>query len=470
MSRTYFMSIGGKNVKGAGTFDVVNPANGLVIGQAPDASKEQLDEAVKSAREAFPGWAATSLDKRRVILGKIADVIEANIDELKRLLTTEQGKPYAEAEWEVGGSALWFRGTAALDLPETVNEDTEERYSVTRRVPIGVVGAIAPWNFPIILACWKVAPALLAGSTVILKPSPFTPLSTLRMGELLQEVLPPGVLNVVTGGDNLGPWMSAHPDIDKISFTGSTATGRKVMESASANLKRLTLELGGNDPAIVLPDVDVEKVVPELFWAAFRNSGQICVAEKRMYIHEDIYEAVAKGMAGYAKRVSMGDGSQQGVELGPVQNALQFDRVKDLMQSAKDADLQFLVGGDIDEDAAGYFVPVTIVDNPPDDSRVVTEEAFGPVLPLLRFSDLDEVIRRANDSDYGLGASIWTGNPEKAAEMSALLQCGTVWINEIQHVTPFAAFAGHKQSGIGVENGHDGLLEYTNAQTMTIKR
>lgn len=470
MSHEYFMNIGGRNVQGVGTFDVINPANGQVIGKAPDASKEQLDQAVKSAREAFPGWSATSIDERRAALGRIADVIEANIDELKRLVTAEQGKPYAEAEWEVGGSALWFRGTGALDLPETVNEDTEERYSVTRRVPIGVVGAIAPWNFPIILACWKVAPALLAGNTVVLKPSPFTPLSTLRMGELLQEVLPPGVLNVVTGGDDFGPWMSAHPGIDKISFTGSTATGRKVMESASANLKRLTLELGGNDPAIVLPDVDIEKVVPELFWAAFRNSGQICVAAKRMYVHDDIYDALAKGLADYAKGVSMGDGSQQGVELGPVQNALQFGRVKDLVQSAKTENLKFVVGGDIDEAAPGYFVPVTIVDNPPDDSRVVTEEAFGPVLPLLRFYDVDEVVRRANDSNYGLGASIWTANPEQAAELAPRLQCGTVWINEIQHVTPFATFAGHKQSGIGVENGVDGLMEYTNSQTMTIKR
>jgi aldehyde dehydrogenase (NAD+) len=311
---------------------------------------------------------------------------------------------------------------------------------------------------------------LVAGNSVVLKPSPFTPLTTLKIGEIAQGILPPGVLNVVSGGDELGPWMSAHPGIAKISFTGSTATGRKVMASAATNLKRLTLELGGNDAAIVLPDVDLDKVVPELFWAAFRNTGQVCVAAKRMYVHETIYDEFARRLSAYAATVQLGDGSQQGVQLGPIQNAVQFARVRDLIQSAREEGLDFLTGGKPAENGQGYFVPVTIIGNPPETSRVVTEEAFGPVLPLLRFSDNDEVVRRANDSEYGLGGSVWSGDPEKARALGERLRCGTVWINEIQHLTPFAAFAGHGQSGIGVENGVDGLLEYTNVQTISMRR
>lgn len=466
----YCLSIDGRQVPGDATFAVANPATGAVVAQAPDASQAQLDQAVDAASAAFAGWAATPIEQRKALVSKLGDAIDANLDALKRVLTSEQGKPHADAEWEIGGAAGWCRATATLDLPVTVNEDTPERYSVTRHVPVGVVGAIAPWNFPVILAIWKVAPALVAGNTVVLKPSPFTPLATLMIGEIAQSVLPPGVLNVLSGGDALGPWMSAHPGIAKIAFTGSTATGRKVMASAAASLKRLTLELGGNDAAIVLPDVDLDKVVPELFWAAFRNTGQVCVAAKRLYIHDLIYDELARRLVDYAATVKMGDGSEQGVQLGPVQNALQYDRVCDLIRSAHEAGLAFLTGGEPKESSAGYFVPITIIDNPPDDARVVTEEAFGPVLPLLRFSDVDEVVRRANDTQYGLGGSVWSGDPEKARILGERLRCGTVWINEAQHVSPFAALAGHGQSGMGAENGVEGLLHYTNVQTISVRR
>ncbi len=468
--RPYCLTINGRRVPGAATFPVVNPATGAVFAAAPDASEAQLDQAVEAASAAFPGWAATPIEERKALVSKLGDAIEANVDALKRVLTSEQGKPYADAEWEIGGAALWCRATATLDLPVTVNEDTPERYSVTRHVPIGVVGAIAPWNFPVILAIWKVAPALVAGNTVVLKPSPFTPLSTLIIGEIAQSVLPPGVLNVLSGRDALGPWMSAHPGIAKIGFTGSTATGRKVMASAAANLKRVTLELGGNDAAIVLPDVDLDKVVPDLFWAAFRNTGQVCVAAKRLYVHDSIYDELARRLVEYAATVTMGDGSEQGVQLGPVQNALQYERVRDLIRSAHDAGLTFLTGDEPAESRKGYFVPITIIDNPPDHARVVTEEAFGPVLPLLRFHDVDEVVRRANDTEYGLGGSVWSGDPEKARLLGERLRCGTVWVNEAQHVSPFAALAGHGQSGVGAENGIEGLLHYTNTQTVSVRR
>jgi len=316
---------------------------------------------------------------------------------------------------------------------------------------------------------WKVAPALLAGNTVVLKPSPFTPLTTLRVGELAQEILPSGVLNVVSGDDSLGPRMTVHGQIDKISFTGSVATGRKVMQSSSGTLKRVTLELGGNDPAIVLPSADIEHIIPELFWGAFRNCGQVCIATKRLFVHSDIYDAVAARLVAFAASVRMGDGAEDGVQLGPVQNRRQYERVRGLIEETRTAGYRFLAGGRF-PDGAGYFVPVTIVDNPPDEAPVVAEEAFGPVLPLLKFNDVDEVVERANATCYGLGASLWTKDQETALEIACHLDCGTVWINEAMYVSPFVPFGGHRQSGLGVENGVYGLLEYTNAQTISLRR
>jgi aldehyde dehydrogenase (NAD+) len=285
----------------------------------------------------------------------------------------------------------------------------------------------------------------------------------------LRGVLPDGVLNIVTGGDMLGPWMTSHPGIDKISFTGSTQTGRKVMASAAASLKRVTLELGGNDAAIVLPDVNVADVAEKLFWAAFGNSGQICIATKRMYVHKDIYEPLKAALIEYAKTVKIGDGAEQGTQLGPIQNRPQYERVLDLIADAKAKGYDFILGGDVAE-TPGYFVPISIIDNPPEDSRIVQEEQFGPVLPLLKFDNIEEAIRRANASEYGLGASVWSADTAKALAIGSQLQTGTVWINETQHLSPLAAFGGHKQSGLGSEGALEGLLEYTNAQTTFVRR
>ena len=465
----FTMTIGGQGVAGASSFDVLNPATEQPIAKAPDCSRDQLDQAVAAARKAFPAWAATPFAERQKLVTAMAGVLFANAEPLKRLLTAEQGKTLDAAGADVMGGGFWLQQSATLTLPETVNEDSETRRSITRHVPLGVVGAIAPRNFPILLACFKIGPALLAGNTVVLKPSPFTPLTTLKVGELLRGVLPPGVLNVVSGGDALGPWMTSHPGIDKISFTGSTQTGRKVMASASETLKRVTLELGGNDAAIVLPDVDVNKVAQELFWAAFGNSGQICIATKRMYVHKDVYEPLKAALVEYAKSVKVGDGAQQGTQLGPIQNRPQYQRVVSLIQDARDKGYSFLMGG-LPEEQKGYFVPITILDNPPEESRIVQEEQFGPVLPLLKFDDVDEAIARANASEYGLGASVWSGDAEKALAIGQRLQAGTVWINEAQHLSPLAPFAGHKQSGAGAENGLEGLLEYTATQTITVKK
>jgi len=466
----FTMTIGGAGVEGADQLDVLNPATEQVVARAPRASAEQLDQAVAAARAAAPAWRDTPLAQRQERVTALGAALIANVDGLKRLLTAEQGKPHADAEREVRGAAFWCQEVAKLDIPVLVNEDSDQRVSRTRYVPLGVVAAISPWNFPLMLSMWKVAAALCTGNTVVLKPSPFTPLAVLKMGEIARQILPPGALNVVSGGDELGPWLTAHPGVDKVSFTGSTATGKKVMETASKDLKRVTLELGGNDAAIVLPDVDIPSVVEQLFWSAFQNNAQVCVATKRMYVHADIYASFRDALVQYAKSVTVGDGASQGTQIGPIQNKLQYERVVELIRDAKEEGLSFLTGGEVDVSAPGYFVPVTIIDNPPDDSRVVKEEAFGPVLPLLKFQDVDEVIERANASEYGLGGAVWSGDVDAAEQIAMRMETGTVWINQPRSLSPHAPFAGHKQSGLGSENGLEGLLEYTAPQTIAIGR
>ncbi|NSZ20247.1 aldehyde dehydrogenase family protein [Agrobacterium vitis] len=463
----YTMTIDGKAVSAASSFEVFNPATEEVIAKAPDASREQLEAAVSAAKAAFPAWSARPLSERQAFVARLGDAIEAHAEEFMRLLTREQGKAFKGAEWEVGGSAFWCREIAKQELPLHVAEKTDGRTVETRRVPLGVVGGITPWNFPILLAVWKIAPALVAGNTMVLKPSPYTPLCTLKLGEIVRDILPPGVLNVVSGGNDLGSWLTQHKDISKISFTGSTATGRKIMEACSGNLKRITLELGGNDPAIVLPDVNVKETAEKLFWAAFQNSAQFCVAAKRLYIHEDIYDELAEALVAYARTVKVGDGAEQGTDLGPIQNRMQFEKLKNLLADAKDKGLHFLLGGEV-EDRKGFFVPVTIIDNPPEDSRVVVEEAFGPVLPLLKFKNIDDVIHRANNTEYGLAASVWGKDIAAARGIAERIEAGTVWVNEIHSFSPHVAFGGHKQSGIGIENALEGLSEYTNSQTLVI--
>ena len=470
MSHTdYTMTIDGKPVTSSATIQAINPATEQVIATVPDASREQLDQAVTAARHAFSAWSATPLTERRAALGRMAGILAANAASLGELLALEQGKPLAKAQEEVFISAHWCAEVAKLPLEPDTLVDTPDSLVQVHRVPIGVVGAIVPWNFPVALAFFKIAPALLAGNTMVLKPSPMTPLTALKFGELLREALPPGVFNVVSGGDVLGPWMTAHPGIDKISFTGSTATGRKVMESGAATLKRLTLELGGNDAAIVMPDVDVDTVAPLIFWGAFSNSAQFCLAIKRLYIHDAVYDRLSQALAKLAGSVKLGAANESGVELGPVQNKAQFERLKGLLADCKAQGLKIIAGGEV-PNKPGFFFPVTLVDNPPEASRIVQEEPFGPILPLLRFSDIDEAVARANASPYGLGASVWTADEAQGLAIGRRLQAGTVWVNEIHTITPLKPMAGHKQSGLGVEQGEDGLLEYTLPQTVSLKR
>lgn len=466
---TYAMTINGQDVNSAKHIDVINPATGAVFETAPDCSKEQLDDAVAAATEAFKTWKNTPVEDRQAAIQKAADILAENAAELSRLFTREQGRPVDAALMEIEGSATWMKEVARMTPPVEVAEDSDAQFVETRYVPLGVICAIAPWNFPVNLSIWKIAPALLAGNTVVLKPSPFTPLCTLRIGQLFQEAFPPGVFNVVTGGDDLGPMMTSHPGFAKISFTGSSATGKKVMESAAKDLKRVTLELGGNDAAIVMPDVDLDAVAEKIFFGAFFNTAQICVATKRLYVHHSIYDDLRDRLAAIAKATKVGDGAEQGTNLGPIQNKRQFDRVMDLLDDAKTSGLTLLTGSDI-PDNDGYFVPVTIVDNPPESSRVVQEEAFGPILPMLKFDKVDEVIERANDSEYGLAGAVWSKDTDNAMAIARQIETGTVWINQNLMLRPDTPFGGHKHSGLGVENGMEGLLEYMQPQTVYLAR
>jgi aldehyde dehydrogenase (NAD+) len=465
----FAMTIGGAADRGAGSMAVINPATGAPFADAPDASPADLDRAVAAARAAFPGWAATPHADRAGAVVALADAITRNAEALAALLTREQGKPIAEARREVAGLATWLRGAAGMSLPVTIHEDTPARYCETRHVPIGVVAAIAPWNYPLLLAAFKLGPALVTGNTVVLKPSPFTPLTTLKLGELAQAILPPGVLNVISGGDALGPWLTAHAGIDKIAFTGSTATGKRVMASAAESLKRITLELGGNDPGIVLPDIDPQALAPQLFWASFGNAGQVCLATKRLYVHEAVYGAVRDALVDYAAGVRIGDGADPATQIGPISNCVQYGRLCDLLADCRAQGHRFACGGAA-LPGPGYFIAPSIIDNPPEDARIVQEEQFGPILPLMAFATADEVVERANRGPYRLGATIWAGDETAAWALGERLSSGNVWINESRPLSPLVPFAGHGQSGFGIENGLEGMMEYTLARTASIRR
>jgi acyl-CoA reductase-like NAD-dependent aldehyde dehydrogenase len=466
----YQMTIDGELVTASQSFKAYNPATRAEIAEVPDASRAQLDGAVAAARAAFENWRHSSREQRAAALNGIADVLEANSEAFMALLTREQGKPRGGAEWEIYGSVAWLREIATQALPHETVVDTPTRRVVTHFSPLGVIGAIVPWNFPVLLAVWKIAPAIATGNAIIVKPSPFTPLCTLKLAEYCRDVLPPGLLNVVTGGDDLGKWMTEHAGIDKIAFTGHTETGKHVMRAAAGTLKRITLELGGNDPAVVLPDVDPRKIAPELFWAAFQNNAQFCNATKRLYIHEDIYDELLGELVDFAQGQKVGDGAEPDTSLGPIQNEPQYEKVIEYMEDCRARNYRFACGGEVDRGAKGWYVPVTLVDNPPEDSRIVVEEPFGPILPVLKWRDEADVIRRANDTVYGLGASVWGSDIEAVERIGSQLEAGTVWINEVHQYSPHQAFGGHKQSGIGCENSLHGLVEYTNWKSVTLNR
>jgi len=462
--------VDGRPLACSATFDVINPATGRAFAQAPLASRDDLDAAVAAARRAFPAWAGTPIDERAAAVLAIAHAIEAEKEPLARLLSAEQGKPvHGGAAGEIMGALAWAKATAQLRPPvETVRDDDTALVQVHRK-PLGVVGSITPWNHPVMIAIWHIMPALVAGNTVVVKPSSYTPLSTLRLVEIANAHLPPGVLNAVAGEGGLGRAIAEHPGIDKIVFTGSTPTGRSIMAGASGNLKRLTLELGGNDAAIVLPDADVEAIAPKIFAKSFGNSGQTCAALKRLYVHESIHDRLAERLADLARAARLGPGDDPETQFGPVQNRAQFDFVCELANDARARGGRFLAGG-APVDGEGYFFPLSIVVDVTDGMRIVDEEQFGPILPIIRYSDPEDALARANANENGLGGSIWSNDIASATAMAQRLESGTAWVNDHATISPDAPFGGAKQSGIGTEFGLHGLDEYMQLQTLRVGR
>ena len=433
----------------------------------PLGTSKDLDDAVAAAAAAFKIWSATPDESRKAACHAIGKKIEDNAEELARLITAEQGKQLngLGSRFEVGGTAAWTHYTADLNLPVEVLQDGKDGRVELHRKPIGVIGSITPWNWPMLIASWHIVPAVRTGNSIVIKPSPYTPLSTLRMVELMNEVLPPGVVNIVTGNDSLGAAMSAHPDIQKMVFTGSISTGKKIMASSAPTLKRLTLELGGNDAGIVLPDADPKAIAPGIFWGAFINGGQTCAALKRLYVHDSIYDDVCKALVEFAATVPMGDGMDENSQLGPIQNEMQFKRVNELVDDAKARGGRVLCGG-ARRGGTGYFYPITFIADVSEGVRLVDEEQFGPVLPIIRYTDVDAIVERANDNPHGLGGSVWSGDAAKAKELAQRLECGTAWVNRHGGIQPNVPFGGIKLSGVGVEFGEEGLKEYTTVQTV----
>ncbi|QTH21111.1 aldehyde dehydrogenase family protein [Rhizorhabdus wittichii] len=466
MERQYFMLVDGQAHPGATTFDVVNPALGKPFARCPKADRAILDQAVAAAKRAFPGWAATPVDERARLLTGIADALAEKVDEFAAVLTAEQGKPLDQAAGEVKGAVNVLRTFAGMRLePKVLRDDARQRI-VEHRVPLGVVAGIMPWNFPLVLLINKLGPALMTGNTMVAKPAPTTPLTTLMFGELCRDVLPAGVLNIICDENDLGGSLSSHPDIAKVSFTGSTATGKKVLASTAETLKRVTLELGGNDAAIVLDDVDTKTVARKVFDGAMRNAGQVCIATKRAYVPEAIYDDFCDELGRLARETVVDDGTRQGAQIGPVQNRQQYEKLTALIADA--AQSGTIVAGGEPMDGPGYFIRPTIVRDIAEDTPLVREEQFGPVLPVLKYSDIDELLERVNDTEYGLGGTIWASDVDRASELALRVRTGTVWVNRPQGVDPRVPFRGAKQSGIGTEMGEAGFEEYTQGQVVSV--
>jgi acyl-CoA reductase-like NAD-dependent aldehyde dehydrogenase len=460
----FVMTIAGEIAPTESTFGVRNPATGEVFAQAPECTRQQLDAAFDAAAKAARDWKSDEA-ARRAVLVRAAEALMASSAELAPVLTSEQGKPLADAGIEVFAASMWCQYFADLEMPTQIIQDDASAYVELARRPLGVVAAITPWNFPLTLAFWKIAPALLAGNTLVLKPSPYTPLTTLKVGELLRDVFPPGVVNIVSGSDELGAWMTTHAVPRKISFTGSVETGKKVAMSAAPDLKRVTLELGGNDPAIVLDDADPAVVASAIFAGAFANNGQVCSAIKRVYVPEALYDDVVEGLAAEARAIKVGEGTEEDVKLGPINNEPQYERVKELVADALSHGGTAVTGGKA-MDRPGYFFEPTILTGLSDGSRIVDEEQFGPALPVVSYRNLGDAIDRANATHFGLSGSVWSADPDRATEVAAQLECGTAWVNTHLALAPQQPFGGFKWSGIGVENGPWGLAEFSEFQVV----
>jgi acyl-CoA reductase-like NAD-dependent aldehyde dehydrogenase len=461
----YRLLIDGQLIDTDERLDVINPATGERLTSCARANLTHLEAAVTAAGSAFPSWSAAGYEERAARICDLADALEVRAADFARLLTEEQGKPLAQAAGEIGATIYVLRTFAEMRLsPETLR-DNEQGLVVEHRSPLGIVAAITPWNFPVLLLANKLAPALLAGNCLLIKPAPTTPLTTALLGELCAGIFPAGVVNVLLDANDLGAAITAHPGIAKIAFTGSTATGKKVMASASDSVKRVTLELGGNDGAIVLDDVDAATAARKLYDGAMLNAGQICVAIKRAYVPRAIYDDVCAELARLAGEAVVDNGLHQGVDIGPIQNAAQFEKLKGFLADAA-ANGTIIAGGHV-LDRPGYFVEPTIVRDIADDARLVQEEQFGPILPVLAYDSIEDVVARVNASEYGLAGTVWGQDLARAIAVAERIEAGTVWVNQHLAIDATVPFRGAKQSGMGGELGLEGLKEYTQAKIVS---
>ena len=466
----YQNSVNGTFAEAVESYEIFNPATGDSLGLAPISSDDQVDDAVQAAISAHADWVKFSDKERAEITANVAKVLEQNSEYLADLITREQGKPLSGpgSRFEMEACVGWTQVPAEFSIePEVVYED-DVRRDTLHRVPFGVVAAIAPWNWPLMIAIWQIMPAIRMGNTVVLKPSEYTPIGTLEMVRLINQVLPPGVLNTVTGDGHIGGQLTSHPDVDKIMFTGSEATGRKIIEASARNLAPITLELGGNDAAIVLPGTDVSAIAEDLFWGAFLNMGQTCACIKRLYVHENDYEGVMSALGALASQMPIGDGTDENTLIGPLQNKMQYDKVRELVTDARESGCDIKEFGDTPQQ--GYFLPVTLVGTIQDGQRLVDEEQFGPALPIIRYRDLDDAVISANRLPAALGASVWADDPTNAAETANRLEAGSIWINQHGAIHPMVPFGGNKASGYGCEFGLEGLKSVTQVRVISIKK
>lgn len=461
--------------KSGKTFETVNPANEEVLALVSEGDKADVDEAVKAARKALEegGWSSMGPHQRARLMFKIADLIETHADELAELESLDNGKPLSFSRgFDIPASAETFRyyaGWVTKIYGET-NPSDPAFFNYTLREPVGVCGQIIPWNFPLLMAAWKLGPALACGNTVILKPAEQTPLTALRLGELIMEAgLPDGVVNIVTGfGPGAGSSIAEHPEIDKVAFTGSTEVGKLILKASAGNLKKVSLELGGKAPNIIFPDADLDQAVPTSMMGVYFNSGQVCCAGTRIFVQRDRYDEVVDKLASFSKNVSMGDPFDPKSTIGPLVSREQFDRVKGYLEVGKKEGAQVAAGGEAGA-GKGYFVKPTLFAGVKNDMQIAREEIFGPVGAAISFSDENDAVFQGNRTDYGLSAAVWTRDLSRAHKVARSLKAGTVWVNCFNQLDPISPFGGYKQSGFGRELGKYAIDLYTQIKSVWMK-